>query len=83
VTPRLLTDRAAAEYLSMPIASVRRMQEGRVEINGRVRWDRVKLDEMLDGDRPAVAKSRPSNDDDPEAALDRFLEDQGHASGGA
>lgn len=80
MTPRLLTEADAAEYLSLPRAAVRRLPEGRVLINGHVRWDRVKLDQLLDGAPSPVAKSSPSNDDDAEAALDRFLEDQGHAA---
>ena len=41
--PRLLDQKSAAEYLSLPAAVVGRMATGRVLIDGRTRWDRVAL----------------------------------------
>lgn len=49
VEPRLLTAKDAAAYLSLPVAAVRRMLDGRVMIGGRTRWDRQALDALLDG----------------------------------
>ena len=83
--PRLLDDRAAAAYLSLPVAALKRLgaAQGRVIIDGRVRWDRVALDAWLDGQSGGVATSPATippavANDDPEAALDRFLADQRH-----
>jgi hypothetical protein len=82
LAPRLLTDKAAAAYLSLPVACVRRLQEGRVIIDGRLRWDRVKLDALLDGHRrPGVQSPANENLTEADAALDRFLETQRHAAG--
>jgi hypothetical protein len=77
VTPRLLTEEAAADYLSLPRAAMKRVVAGRTMISGRIRWDRRALDAWLDERAGIAAKSPPvgQNDDDPEAAFDRFDQD--------
>jgi hypothetical protein len=82
IPPRLLTEGAAAAYLSIPVASLRRLTEGRVQIDGRVRWDRFALDAWLDGGQGKAAPF-PANENptDADQALARFLEAQGHAAG--
>lgn len=81
MTPRLLDAKGAAAYLSLPVAAVQRMLEGRVTIDGRVRWDRVALDAWLDGRPPSAALSPPANQNDTDAdlALARFLAPSRHA----
>ena len=78
--PRLLDQNAAARYLSLPLAAVRRLAAGRVSIDGRVRWDRVALDAWLDEQRGVRAQS-PANENltDADAALARFTEASRHA----
>lgn len=78
--PRLLDQAAAAEYLSMPLAVVRRLATGRVRIDGRVRWDRLALDAWLDEQR-GVKAELPANENltEADAALARFLETSRHA----
>jgi hypothetical protein len=84
VAPRLLDDRAAAAYLSLPVAALKRLRQGRVIIDGRTRWDRFALDAWLDEQRGVVAPSaagrRPANQDDAEAALDRWTANKAHAA---
>lgn len=82
-SPRLLTERAAADYLSLPVAEVRRLTIGRVSVNGRVRFDRLALDRWLDGDRPAPQVS-PSNENTSEAdaALAAFIASHPHVAPG-
>lgn len=79
MSPRLLDQRSAAEYLALPLAAVRRLTAGRVQISGRVRWDRVALDAWLDAQR-GVTVEAPANENHTEAdaALERFLETQRH-----
>lgn len=83
VAPRLLTAEAAAAYLALPVAAVRRLLQGRVVIDGRTRWDRQALDAWLDGRPASPSLSPPANSNATEAdqALDRFLATQGHAAG--
>jgi hypothetical protein len=64
--PRLLDQKSAAEYLSLPAAVVGRMATGRVLIDGRTRWDRVALDAWLDAQR-GVAPQSPANENQTEA----------------
>jgi hypothetical protein len=75
MTPRLLTERAAAAYLSLPLAAMKRVQAGRVVLDGRVRWDRKALDDYLDGLRGAKLTVANSNLSGPDAALAQFLAD--------
>ncbi len=77
MTPRLLTEQAAAEYLSLPRAAMKLIKAGRTAIAGRIRWDRLALDAWLDEEAGIAAKSPAvgQNDDDPEAAFDRFDQD--------
>lgn len=80
MTPRLLTERDAAAYLSLPVAHMRRLPAGRVVLDGRVRWDRLELDAWLDGLRGALPQSPANqNTSGPDAALAQFLADQDHA----
>ena len=84
-TPRLLDDRAAAAYLSLPVAALKRLRQGRVLIDGRVRWDRLALDAWLDGQAAGVAPMAPAAvpavlQDDAETALDRWIADQRHVA---
>lgn len=73
--PRLLTEQAAAEYLSIPRAAMKKVAAGRTPIAGKIRWDRVALDAWLDEQRGVQAKSElPANEDSPDAALQRFSE---------
>lgn len=80
MTPRLLTERDAASYLSLPLAHMRRLLAGRVVLDGRVRWDRVALDAWLDAQRGATPSS-PANQNlnGSDAALAQFLADKNHA----
>lgn len=76
MTPRLLTERAAAAYLSLPLTAMKRLQAGRVVLDGRVRWDRRALDEWLDVLRGAKPQSAANaNLSGPDAALAQFLAD--------
>lgn len=79
--PRLLTERQAARYLGLPIAAMRRLLQGRVALDGRVRWDRKALDVWLDRESgiapPADAMGHVA---DAEAALADWLADPAHAS---
>lgn len=75
MTPRLLTERAAAAYLSLPLAAMKRVQAGRVVLDGRVRWDRKALDDYLDALRGATPTVANSNLSGPDAALAQFLAD--------
>lgn len=81
MTPRLLTDRAVAEYLSLPLTTARKVMAGRVVLEGRVRWDRSALDAWLDGMRGVAAPS-PANTNltGPDAALAQFLADTQNAA---
>jgi hypothetical protein len=79
--PRLLTERAAAEYLSIPVAGVRRIAAGRVVLDGRVRWDRLALDEWLDAMRGRAPTSAANqNQTKADAALAEWLADQTNAA---
>ena len=74
MTPRLLTDRGVADYLSLPLTCARKVMAGRLVVEGRVRWDRTALDAWLDAQRGA-SPSLPANSNmtGPDAALAQFL----------
>lgn len=80
-TRRLLTERQAADYLGVPLKSMKRLTVGRVPIDGRVRWDRYALDRWLD-DMGGFGAPSPANTNQSEAdaALERFLADKRHSS---
>jgi len=80
MSPRLLDQAAAAAYLSLPLAAVKRLASGRVMIDGRVRWDRVALDAWLDAQR-GVTTQLPANQNlsDADAALARFRQAKNRA----
>jgi hypothetical protein len=80
MAPRLLTERDAAAYLSIPVAGVRRIAAGRVVLDGRVRWDRLALDEWLDAMRgrgPELAANQ--NQTKADAALAGWIADKTNA----
>jgi hypothetical protein len=80
MTPRLLTERDAAAYLSIPVAGVRRITAGRVVLDGRVRWDREALDEWLDGLRGRWPESAANqNQSKADAALAGWIADKTNA----
>ncbi len=82
---RLLTEEAAAAHLSIPKACMKRIVRGRVQIDGRTRWDRVALDAWLD-ELSGMGVQSPAancNQTEAESALAQWLEDEGHAAGGA
>lgn len=73
IPPRLLTLEQVAHYLSLPLAAARRLDFGRRSIAGHLRFDRHAIDAHLDGESANLPNPVPANDD-PEAALARFLE---------
>jgi hypothetical protein len=74
LSPRLLRDRQAADYLGLSAAAVRRITAGRVLIDGHLRWDRHALDAWLDGESglrtPAIQNGAGNAADD---ALEAWL----------
>ncbi|RYG17699.1 MAG: DNA-binding protein [Caulobacteraceae bacterium] len=46
--PRLLTEKEAAAYLSLPVTEVRKLTFGRLRMGVKVRYDRKALDANLD-----------------------------------
>lgn len=76
---RLMTLEEAAEYCGrLPLAEFKRLGWGRVPALRSERYDVVAIDAMLDALSGLSAKSttpaHPEVADDPEAALDRFIE---------
>ena len=81
MAPRLLTAEGAAEYLSLPLAAVRKLTVGRVEVVGRIRFDRDALDRWLDGgDAPAKVAASNENASAADAALADFLASHPHVA---
>ena len=81
MSPRLLTERAVAEYLSLPITAVRKVMAGRLVLEGRIRWDRQALDAWLDAMRGGAPSSvANTNLSGPDAALAQFLADTQNAA---
>lgn len=79
--PRLLTERDAAAYLSIPVAGVRRLSAGRIVLDGRVRWDRVALDEWLDAQLARGPQSAANqNLTKADAALAGWIADEKNAT---
>lgn len=84
MSPRLLTDRGVAEYLSLPLCRARKVMAGRLVLEGRVRWDRVALDAWLDAQRGVAASSAANtNTGGPDAALALWRANKPNASGRA
>lgn len=83
--PRLLTERAAAEYLSLPLTGMRKVTAGRVVLSGRIRWDRIALDEWLDElrGRPSELGAANQNLNAADDALAGWIADQKNASRGS
>lgn len=72
--PRLLTPEQAAEYLSLPVATVVREGWGRVQLGIYTRYDVNALDALLDERSGLTAQSAPpAADNDAEAALARSI----------
>jgi len=71
IEPRLLTLHQAAEYLSLPLAEVRRLGLGRVPLGTRLRYDRKAIDAELDrlAGLDSIASTYPNDSED---ALARF-----------
>lgn len=72
IRPRLLRAREAAEYLALPVAGFLRLGIGKVHLGSRVRYDLVALDEWLNEQRGRSTETRPTSEDDADAALARF-----------
>lgn len=82
LTPRLLEAAEAAAYLNVPVKAFVREPIGRVLICGRIRYDRVALDEWLDerrGCAPVLGDGH--SEDDADAALARFAQSFERAAG--
>lgn len=78
---RLLTDEQAANYLSLPLASMKRMAVGRVVVDGRVRWDRNAIDAWLDRESGLAAPvTETGGHAAADRALDGWLEDAKYAA---
>lgn len=73
-TSRLLTVQEAAAYFRLPVKKFERLNVGRVPFGAAIRYDKVALDAHIDA---LSGLSRPTaqaqDNDDPEAALDRFM----------
>lgn len=79
--PRLLTDQQAAAYLSVPVATMKRLLTGRIIIEGRVRWDRRALDAWLDRESGLGAPGEKNEHrSEAETALDDWLAHAEHAA---
>ena len=78
--PRLLTEEQAAAYLSLPAATVRKLNFGHVRLGTRHRYDRKALDRHLDRlaglDSPAELNVNKAD-----AELARFIADHPDAAG--
>jgi hypothetical protein len=79
---RLLTAQEAADYFRLPLKAFERLNVGRVPLGAAIRYDRLALDAHLDtlsglSRTPAQAH----DNDDAEAALDRFTPRPASASG--
>ncbi len=80
VQPRLLTLEEAAAYLSLPLATTRKLGIGRINLGGKLRYDRLTLDAYLDERQGRLATV--GADETPEAALAAWKK-QRHAAGRA
>lgn len=81
ITPRLLTDKQAADYCSLPLRTFIKLGIGRVRLGAKVRFDKIALDIHLSrlSGVEAPAEVAPA-DDDPEAAIRRFMSTRANAS---
>ena len=68
--PRLLTMTQAAAYLGLPVSAFSGPPIEVVKSAGRRRYDRAALDAFVDALSGQIG---PPPEDDPQAALDRFL----------
>lgn len=82
IDTRLLTASEAAAYFRLSVKAFERLNVGRVSFGTRVLYDRKALDAHLDRisgvAQPGLA---PHDNDDAEAALDRFTAGSRHTSG--
>ena len=72
--PRLLTEREAASYLGLSLASVRKLPFGHVRLGTRHRYDRKALDVHLDRMGGLDSSGEP-NVNKADAELARFIAD--------
>lgn len=84
LTPRLLTDKQAADYCNLPLATFLKQGWGRVRLGSRVRFDRYAIDRHLNELQGMETEPPPgppvADVDDPEAALARFRSSRADAS---
>jgi len=78
VERRLLTLEEAADYMSLPVATTRKLGIGRICLGGKIRYDRISIDEHLDAEQGRA--STVANDETPEAALASWKKHR-HAAG--
>jgi len=76
VTARLLTLDEAAAYLAIPKSRVKGIPVPPVNVGGRLRWDRVALDDWLDKEAGLGVQPTPATGSTPDALLAQWLTDQ-------
>jgi hypothetical protein len=76
INPRLMKDAEAAAYLCLSLKDLRGVPFGRVQINGRVRWDRNAIDNELDHMSGISRNLELQQPDSPDAALERHINNQ-------
>ena len=80
MNPRLLTEAQAAQYLGLPVATVRKLPFGHVRLGTRHRYDRKALDSHLDRMAGLDSSSEP-NVNKANAELAQFIADHPNAAG--
>lgn len=80
MSPRLLTEEQAAEYLNVPRAEINRRGIGRIRLGIRTRYDRLALDAWVDAQRSDGSTLAADEEETPEAALERIVERERHAA---
>ena len=80
IAPRLLKPQEAADYLALPLATLKRLGIGRRQLGPHVRYDRYVIDAYLDGES-VEAPNAIGTLDEAEAALARFTQRQSNAPG--
>jgi len=73
---RLMTLDAAAAYLCIPKAAVKRLPVHPVNVGGRLRWDRNALDAWLNEEAGLQPPPQSSTGSTPDDALEEWLTDQ-------
>lgn len=77
--PRLLTERQAADYLSLPLTDVQKLSFGRIVLGTKQRFDRKALDAHLDR-LSGLASQSVTPQSDAEAALADFIASNPHVA---